>query len=117
MSDPARWFIGSATTTYRPESGCDDRPELAGEVERAAGLFARLGYQRVSGFGADLDAPTFRARLRGFLTDPRRRESDVVVVYYTWSRRSSATTTLAQMASSRTHPAPAAAGSTNTPGA
>ena len=50
MGEPARWFIGAATTVYAPESGFEDRPELAGEVERMAGLFAGLGYAAGAGF-------------------------------------------------------------------
>jgi hypothetical protein len=45
MGEAARWFIGAATTACSPESGFEDRPELAGEVERMAGLFSGLGYQ------------------------------------------------------------------------
>src|SRR5262245_31240931 len=83
MSEPARWFIGAATTTYQPESGFADRAELAGEVQRAAELFCRLGYRRVPGFGVNLGVQQFQAGLRAFLTSPERREDDIVVIYYT----------------------------------
>ncbi|MGH3896888.1 MAG: NACHT domain-containing protein [Pseudonocardiaceae bacterium] len=83
MSEPARWFIGAATATYQPESGFADRAELAGEVQRAAELFQRLGYRRVPGFGVNPGVAEFQARLRAFLTSPERRDDDIVVVYYT----------------------------------
>jgi WD40 repeat protein len=82
---PRRYFIGAATTVYRPESGFEDRPELADEVARMSMLFTspEIGYQPVRGFGADLKAADFRDRLRAFLIDPDRRDSDIVVIYYT----------------------------------
>jgi WD40 repeat protein len=81
---PARWFIGAATTKYQPETGLEDRPELASEVERIAALFNGLGYARVPGFGTGLGVGEFTDRLRRFLTDQAsRRTDDVVVVYYT----------------------------------
>jgi len=79
----ARWFIGAATTLYHVESGFEDRPELADEVERMAAMFTGLGYQRVPGFGINLTAGEFRDRLRQFLISPDRCDSDIVVVYYT----------------------------------
>ena len=78
-----RWFIGAAATVYQPESGFEDRPELAEEVDRAAGLFTRIGYRRVPGFGANVTVQDFRNQLRVFLTSPDRRDDDVVVIYYT----------------------------------
>ena len=83
VGEPARWFIGAATTAYLPESGFEDRPELAGEVERMAGMFTGLGYTRVPGFGINLTAGEFQDRLRQFLISPDRRDDDIVVVYYT----------------------------------
>ncbi|WP_432992076.1 hypothetical protein [Dactylosporangium sp. CA-233914] len=78
-----RWFIGSAATHYRVESGFEDRPELAGEATRMAALFASLGYEEVPGFGPGLGADAFLARFRGFLTGAERAAEDVVVVYHT----------------------------------
>jgi WD40 repeat protein len=84
VGTPARWFIGAATTTYLLETGLEDRPELAGEVERMAGLFESLGYTRVPEFGVNLRKEDFTHRLRRFLTDQANRcDDDVVVVYYT----------------------------------
>ena len=83
MSAPARWFIGSATTVYGEETGLEDRPELADEVERMATLFASLGYRRVPGFDGNLTSRQFQDRLRRFLISPDRRPDDIVVVYYT----------------------------------
>jgi Caspase domain len=82
---PLRWFVGAATTVYGPETGLEDRPELADEVERMAMLFTGpggLGYRRVPGFGANLDRDVFLGRLRTFVTHPDRREDDLLVVYY-----------------------------------
>ena len=67
MGEPARWFIGAATTIYAGESGFEDRPELAGEVERMAGVFARLGYRRVPGFGVKVVDRIVRSRRHGAL--------------------------------------------------
>ena len=83
VGEPTRWFIGAATTTYLPESGFEDRPELAAEVERMAGLFTELGYARVPGFGVNLNVAEFQNRMRRFLISPTLREDDIVVVYYT----------------------------------
>ncbi len=83
MGETGRWFIGAATTLYSEESGFEDRPELAGEVEAMAAMFAGVGYARVPGFGVNLTAREFQDRLRHFLTSPDRRESDIIVVYYT----------------------------------
>ena len=83
MGEAVRWFIGAATTLYGEESGFEDRPELADEVERMATMFADLGYARVPGFGINLAVGEFQNRLRRFLISPDRRESDIVVVYYT----------------------------------
>jgi WD40 repeat protein len=84
VDTPARWFIGAATTKYQPETGLEDRPELAAEVERMAALFESLGYARVPRFGTGLGVGEFTDRLRRFLTDQAsRRADDVVVVYYT----------------------------------
>ncbi len=83
MGESARWFIGAATTIYTPESGFDDRAELAGEVERMTGLFTRLGYARVPRFGINLSRADFQDRLRRFLISPERRDDDIVAVYYT----------------------------------
>lgn len=83
MGEPARWFIGAATTTYLPETELDDRPELAGALHRMSNLFTSLGYKVVPGFGENLSVPEFTSRLRTFLTSPERRDDDLVVVYYT----------------------------------
>src|SRR5580704_5905826 len=83
MGEPTRWFIGAATTVYSRESGFEDRPELAEEVERMAGLFTGLSYVRVPGFGVNLGMAEFKDRLRKFLISRERRDNDVVVVYYT----------------------------------
>ena len=83
MREAARWFIGAATTVYLSESRFEDRPKLAGEVKRMAGLFTRLGYRQVPGFGINLSVADFQNRLREFLISPDRRDDDIVVVYYT----------------------------------
>ena len=83
MSDPARWFIGAATTTWLPESGLEDRPELADEVRRMTKLFSGLGYKKVPGFGLNLSATEFLGSLRRFLKSHERRDDDIVAVYYT----------------------------------
>ena len=83
MGEPARWFIGAATTVYPPDSGLEDRPELADEVDRMAELFTALGYVRVPGFGVNLGAVEFQDQLRQFLISSDRRDDDIVVVYYT----------------------------------
>ena len=83
MGEPARWFIGAATTAYTPESGFEDRPELAAEVERMARTFTSLGYRRAPGFGINLTSAEFQNRLRTFLISPDRRDDDIVAVYYT----------------------------------
>ncbi len=83
MSESARWFIGAATTSYRPELGFDELSELAGDVERMAGLFAGLGYRRVPGFRINMASGEFLNCLRAFLTSPERLADDIVVVYYT----------------------------------
>jgi WD40 repeat protein len=80
---PQRWFIGAATTRYRPDSGCEDLPELTGQVQQMAALFTRLGYRSVPGFDGNLGIVGFRQRLRAFLSSGERHDDDIVTIYYT----------------------------------
>ncbi|WP_189083150.1 nSTAND1 domain-containing NTPase, partial [Mangrovihabitans endophyticus] len=78
-----KFFIGAATTTYRPQLGLGDRPELADELWRAREAFTGLGYTVADGFGPGMGAKAFQDRLRAFLFDADRQPQDVVVVFYT----------------------------------
>ncbi|WP_460504610.1 caspase family protein, partial [Catellatospora paridis] len=81
--DARRYFIGTATATYRPETGLEDRPELEQELTAARRLFANMGYTVAPGFDGGMAVREFQDRLREFFISPERRASDIIVVYYT----------------------------------
>jgi WD40 repeat protein len=81
---PSRFFIGTGTTRYAQGAGFEDRPGLAAEIDRMAGLFTEtLGYRAVPRFGPNLRAGELKARLGQFLTDAARTDQDFLVFYYT----------------------------------
>ena len=76
-----RFLLTAAVTRYPRDRGLD-RPELASDVERVAGLLARdFGYTHLRLPG---DSPTqaqLRDGLRSFCRAPERRPDDLVAVY------------------------------------
>jgi len=76
-----RYLLTAAMTRY-PADKTLDRPELAEDVERMAGLFSEdFGYTHVRLPG---DSPTqaqLQDGVRDFCTDPERRPEDFVAVY------------------------------------
>ncbi|MDG9674477.1 AAA family ATPase [Micromonospora sp. DH14] len=83
-TSPRRFFIGCGTSSYSPESGFEDRPELVDEIRRMSDLFTRyLPYQSVPGFRPNLSRQELTGQLSRFLTAADRQPDDIVVFYYT----------------------------------
>jgi WD40 repeat protein len=83
MTDPQRWFIALATTSYS-HAEMDDRPELADEVARMRDIFVNeFGYRLVPGVTQNMTGYELKKLLRSFLCDPARSSADIFVFYYT----------------------------------
>ena len=75
-----RFLLTAAVTQYVHDPALD-RPELAGDVDRMAALFAGFGYAHVQPTASSPTHAQLRDGLRAFCRAPERSPDDFVAVY------------------------------------